>query len=63
MNLFAENLLIQSSPDGIAGFDHGMRITVWNPRMEQLFGLTRAAVLGVPVDAPLLPRLLSGENG
>lgn len=63
MNLFAENLLIQSSPDGIAGFDHGMRITVWNPRMEQLFGLTRAAALGVPADAPLLPRLLSGENG
>ncbi|MBD0254610.1 MAG: PAS domain S-box protein [Cytophagales bacterium] len=63
MNLFAENLLIQSSPDGIAGFDRGMRITVWNPRMEQLFGLSRAAALGVPVDAPLLPRLLSGENG
>ncbi len=62
MNLFAENLLIQSSPDGIAGFDQGMRITVWNPKMEQLFGLNRGEALGVPVDAPFLPRLLSGEN-
>jgi PAS domain S-box-containing protein len=63
MNTLAESLLIQGSSDGIVGFDHAMHVTVWNDRMEQLFGLPRAAALGVPVDAPLLPRLLSGENG
>jgi PAS domain S-box-containing protein len=62
MSLLAENLLIQSSPDGIVAFDHAMQITVWNPRMEQRFGLNRSLALGMPVDAPLLPQLLSGDN-
>jgi PAS domain S-box-containing protein len=63
MSLLAENLLLKGSPDGIVAFDHAMHVTVWNPRMEQLFGLNQALALGIPVDAPLLPRLLSGENG
>lgn len=41
-------LLIESSSDGIWAFDDACRITVWNPAMMQISGLSKNEVLGRP---------------
>ncbi|MBF0427329.1 MAG: response regulator [Magnetococcales bacterium] len=47
-------VLINSSPDGIFAFDQKMRLTVWNPTMTHLFGLSREECLGQKL-AALIP--------
>jgi PAS domain S-box-containing protein len=42
--LFQE--LINSSVDGILAFDQEYRVTVWNPAMARLFGVSQAKVIG-----------------
>jgi len=38
--------LIESSADGIFAFDRECRFTVWNPAMEQFFGVNKVHALG-----------------
>lgn len=38
--------LIKSSVDGIFAFDHSCNLTVWNPTMERIFGLSRLQTIG-----------------
>ena len=65
--------LIASSGDGVVAFDRDFRHTVWNPRMEELTGVSADAALGrglleifppprhVEITA-LLERALAGET-
>lgn len=47
--------LIRSSPDGILAVDRALRITEWNPLMEQIFGTTREQAIGRVLDTiPLM---------
>jgi PAS domain S-box-containing protein len=39
-------LLLTSVPAGIVAYDGDMRVTIWNPVMERIFGLPAPAVLG-----------------
>jgi PAS domain S-box-containing protein len=39
-------LLLTSVPAGIVAYDTSMRVTIWNPVMERIFGLPAPAVLG-----------------
>lgn len=39
-------LLLTSVPAGIVAYDSEMRVTIWNPVMERIFGLPAPAVLG-----------------
>lgn len=39
-------LLLTSVPAGIVAYDSQMRVTIWNPIMERIFGLPAPAVLG-----------------
>jgi len=41
--------LINSSVDGIVAFDNDGVLTVWNPAMERIFGVTKIDALGRPV--------------
>ncbi|HEX9029031.1 MAG TPA: PAS domain S-box protein [Anaerolineales bacterium] len=41
--------VINSSYNGILAYDRDYHITVWNPRMEQISGLSRVEMLGQPV--------------
>jgi PAS domain S-box-containing protein len=38
--------LIRSSPEGIFAFDPECRLTVWNPGMERIFGVSEGEALG-----------------
>jgi len=40
------NTLIRSSPDGVLAVDIDLRITQWNPLMEQICGKNREQVIG-----------------
>jgi len=40
------DLLMTSAPAGIVAYDRELRITVWNPLMENLVGIEAAAVVG-----------------
>jgi PAS domain S-box-containing protein len=40
--------IIDSSVDGIFAFDRAMRLTLWNPGMEQMTGVPRAEAVGKP---------------
>ena len=42
-------LLLTSVPAGIVAYDADMRVTIWNPVMERIFGLPAPAVLGRPL--------------
>lgn len=42
-------LLLTSVPAGIVAYDTELRVTIWNPVMERIFGLPTAAVLGRPL--------------
>jgi PAS domain S-box-containing protein len=42
-------LLLTSVPAGIVAYDTELRVTIWNPVMERMFGLPAAAVLGRPL--------------
>ncbi len=44
-NAFLETI-ITSSGDGLVVFDRDLRMTVWNPAMEEMIGLTADQVLG-----------------
>jgi PAS domain S-box-containing protein len=44
-------LLLTSVPAGIVAYDTDLRVTIWNPVMERIFGLPAAAVLGRPLAA------------
>ena len=44
-NAFLETI-ITSSGDGLVVFDRDLRMTVWNPAMEEALGLTADQVLG-----------------
>ena len=39
-------LLLTSVPAGIVAYDSELRVTIWNPVMERIFGLPAPAVLG-----------------
>jgi PAS domain S-box-containing protein len=39
-------LLLTSVPAGIVAYDTDLRVTIWNPVMERMFGLPAPAVLG-----------------
>jgi PAS domain S-box-containing protein len=39
-------LLLTSVPAGIVAYDTELRVTIWNPTMERIFGLPAPAVLG-----------------
>jgi PAS domain S-box-containing protein len=39
-------LLLTSVPAGIVAYDAELRVTIWNPTMERIFGLPAPAVLG-----------------
>jgi len=39
-------LLLTSVPAGIVAYDNELRVTIWNPVMERIFGLPAPAVLG-----------------
>ncbi len=39
-------LLLTSVPAGIVAYDTDLRVTIWNPTMERIFGLPAPAVLG-----------------
>ena len=65
--------LIASSGDGVVAFDRDLRHTVWNPRMEELTGVSSDAALGrgaleiLPPSrhaeiSTLLERALAGET-
>ncbi|HEY4200164.1 MAG TPA: PAS domain S-box protein [Devosiaceae bacterium] len=64
-------LLLTSVPAGIVGYDKDLRVTIWNPVMERLFGLTSASARGRPLAdliadgeaAKILPRLQDALNG
>lgn len=38
--------LIQNSRDGIFAFDHECHLTIWNPALERIFGITAQHALG-----------------
>jgi PAS domain S-box-containing protein len=42
-------LLLTSVPAGIVAYDNELRVTIWNPVMERIFGLPAPAVLGRPL--------------
>ncbi|MDB5614699.1 MAG: hybrid sensor histidine kinase/response regulator, partial [Devosia sp.] len=42
-------LLLTSVPAGIVAYDTELRVTIWNPVMERMFGLPAPAVLGRPL--------------
>ncbi len=42
-------LLLTSVPAGIVAYDTELRVTIWNPVMERIFGLPAPAVLGRPL--------------
>lgn len=42
-------LLLTSVPAGIVAYDSELRVTIWNPVMERIFGLPAPAVLGRPL--------------
>lgn len=42
-------LLLTSVPAGIVAYDNDLRVTIWNPVMERIFGLPAPAVLGRPL--------------
>jgi two-component system, cell cycle sensor histidine kinase and response regulator CckA len=44
-NAFVETILA-STGDGLVVFDRDLRVTVWNPAMEEMLGLTADLVLG-----------------
>lgn len=64
-------LLLTSVPAGIVGYDTDLRVTIWNPVMERLFGVSEKAAVGRPLaeliadgDAgKLLPRLQDALGG
>ena len=64
-------LLLTSVPAGIVGYDTNLRVTIWNPVMERLFGVSEEAAIGRPVaelvadgDAnKILPRLQDALAG
>jgi PAS domain S-box-containing protein len=41
--------LLESSPDGVIGVDRRLRLTLWNPAMERLSGVSADDALGRPV--------------
>jgi len=55
--------VIDSSMDGIFAFDRERRVTVWNPAMERIFGLTKFQALGKTVSDvfPFLKETGPGE--
>lgn len=64
-------LLLTSVPAGIVGYDTNLQVTIWNPVMERLFGVSENAAIGRPLaglvadgDASkLLPRLQDALRG
>jgi PAS domain S-box-containing protein len=64
-------LLLTSVPAGIVGYDTNLQVTIWNPVMERLFGVSEKAAVGRPLaeliadgDASkLLPRLQDALGG
>lgn len=44
-------LLLTSVPAGIVAYDTELRVTIWNPVMERIFGVPAQAVLGRPLAA------------
>jgi PAS domain S-box-containing protein len=42
-------LIVTSVPAGIVGYDNDLRVTIWNPVMERLFGVGREAAVGRPL--------------
>jgi PAS domain S-box-containing protein len=64
-------LLLTSVPAGIVGYDTNLLVTIWNPVMERLFGVSEAAAVGRALaelvadgDATkLLPRLQDALSG
>ena len=44
-------LLLTSVPAGIVAYDTELRVTIWNPVMERIFGLRAPAALGRPLAA------------
>jgi diguanylate cyclase (GGDEF)-like protein/PAS domain S-box-containing protein len=56
--------LIADSPDGILAFDREGSITVWNPGMERIFGVSAKETLGQPAfkACPFLKELGEDEN-
>ena len=52
--------LVRSSPEGILAFNDQCRLTVWNPGMQRIFGVSEHEALGKPV-FEVLPFL--GETG
>src|SRR5262249_51325539 len=65
--------LLASSGDGVVAYDRNLRHTLWNPRMEELTGLSPDGVLGREVlqlfpaarqreITTLLERALAGET-
>lgn len=46
--------IVESSQDGIWAIDVGREVTMWNPALEQMYGVTAADVVGRPL-ATMLP--------
>jgi PAS domain S-box-containing protein len=42
-------LLMTSVPAGIVAYDTNLRVTIWNPVMERIFGMSEQDVLGRPL--------------
>lgn len=42
-------LIVTSVPAGIVGYDNNLRVTIWNPVMERLFGVGRDDAVGRPL--------------
>ncbi len=65
------NATIEASPEALIALDTDDRVTLWNPAAEEIFGWTRAEVLGEPLPTTddlegdhreIFERLLDGET-
>ncbi|MEU0239676.1 PAS domain S-box protein [Nocardiopsis sp. NPDC006198] len=53
--------VLASSADAVVGLDSELRVTVWNPAAERMFGWSADEVLGG--ELPIVPAELKGEHG
>src|ERR1700754_2289734 len=56
------NQILDRAPNAVVSMDESGRVTYWNPRAEEMFGVSREDALGTPVAELIVPERLRAAH-